>query len=58
MFEPEDQHITCPQCRNREVYFDREIGYYCMFCGRQISIEEIKVLIEQEVCQVTSEDRS
>ena len=46
MFEPEYQNIDCPKCLQRRVYFDREIGYYCMFCGHDFSAKEMVVLIE------------
>ncbi len=46
MFEPEYQNMTCPKCRRRKVYLDREIGYYCMFCGHDFSAKEMVVLIE------------
>lgn len=46
MFEPEYQNIDCPKCLQRKVYFDREIGYYCMFCGHDFSAKEMVVLIE------------
>jgi DNA-directed RNA polymerase subunit RPC12/RpoP len=53
MLEPEYQDITCPECRQREVYFDQEIGYYCMFCGRQFSTEEMQALVERELSATT-----
>jgi ribosomal protein S27E len=55
MFEPEYQDVTCPKCRNREVYFDREIGYYCIFCGRQFTADEMQALIKKEICQTRTE---
>ncbi len=48
MFEPEYLNLTCPKCHALEVYSDREIGFYCMFCGRQFSAEEIQLLMEAE----------
>jgi len=47
MFEPECQNIDCPQCLLGKIYFDRKIGYYCMFCGREFSAIDIEVLIEK-----------
>ena len=55
MFEPEHQDMTCPKCHHRKVYFDREIGYYCMFCGHEVSTEGVDVLIEHELCQIGTE---
>ncbi len=52
MFEPEYENITCPKCLTREVYFDRQAGHYCMFCGHQFSTEEVEVLLEQELSHV------
>lgn len=49
MFEPEYQNIACPRCHYREVYFDRETGFYCMFCGREFGIDEMRLLIDTEV---------
>jgi DNA-directed RNA polymerase subunit RPC12/RpoP len=46
MFDPEHQDIDCPKCLHRRVYFDREIGYYCMFCGHKFSTKEVIVLLE------------
>jgi DNA-directed RNA polymerase subunit RPC12/RpoP len=47
MFEPEHQDIDCPKCLHRRVYFDREIGYYCMSCGHELSTKEMFVLLEK-----------
>ena len=52
MFEPEYENLTCPKCHTREVYFDRQMGHYCMFCGRQFSTEEVEALLEQELCHI------
>ena len=46
MFGPEYQNMDCPKCRHRKVYFDREIGYYCMFCGHGFGAEQTESLIE------------
>jgi len=51
MFEPEYLYLTCPGCHQQEVYFDREAGFYCMFCGRQFGIEDIQLLIDTETLQ-------
>ena len=48
MFGPEYQNMNCPKCRYRKVYFDREIGYYCMFCGHEVSAEEIEALVQND----------
>ena len=47
MFDPDHKDIGCPKCLRRKVYFDREIGYYCMFCGYELSVEEALFLIEK-----------
>ena len=47
MFDPEYQDIDCPRCHNQRVYFDREIGYYCMSCGHELNANEIVMLIEK-----------
>jgi DNA-directed RNA polymerase subunit RPC12/RpoP len=47
VFEPEYKNLDCPQCQLRRIYFDREIGYYCMSCGQEFSTEEIVMLIEK-----------
>jgi len=48
MFDPEYLDITCPGCHQREVYVDREMGFYCIFCGRQFSGHEIQLIIDAE----------
>ncbi len=47
MFDPEHKDIDCPKCLQPKVYFDREIGYYCMLCGYELSTEEALFLIEK-----------
>jgi len=47
VFDPEHKDIDCPKCLQRRVYFDREIGFYCMSCGYEISDEEALFLIEK-----------
>ena len=47
MFEPECQNIDCPQCLLGKIYFDREMGYYCMLCGHVFSVVDMEVLIEK-----------
>ena len=47
MFEPECQNIDCPQCLLGKIYLDREMGYYCMLCGREFSVIDMEVLIEK-----------
>jgi hypothetical protein len=47
MFEPECQNLDCPQCLVGKIYFDRQIGYYCMLCGQEFSTIDIEVLIEK-----------
>ena len=47
VFEPEYKDLDCPQCHLRRIYFDREIGYYCMSCGQDFSTDEIVMLIEK-----------
>jgi hypothetical protein len=48
MFEPECQNIDCPQCLLGKIYFDRDIGYYCMLCGREFSAVDMEILIENK----------
>jgi hypothetical protein len=45
MFDPEHKDIDCPKCFRRKVYFDRKIGYYCMFCAHELSADEALFLI-------------
>jgi hypothetical protein len=47
VFDPDYQEIDCPKCLQRRIYFDREIGFYCMSCGCRFSAQEIAVLIEK-----------
>ncbi len=47
MFEPECQNIDCPECLRGKVYFDREIGYYCMLCGHEFSTDDVELLVEK-----------
>ncbi len=47
MFDPDHKDIGCPKCLRRKVYFDRKIGYYCMFCGYELSVDEALFLIEK-----------
>jgi DNA-directed RNA polymerase subunit RPC12/RpoP len=58
MFEPSNQDLDCPECGRREVYFDREIGFYCMFCGRQFSSDEAELLVECENVHAQNPDHS
>ena len=41
--------MDCPKCLRQKVYFDREIGYYCMFCGHELSVEKALLLMEKMV---------
>lgn len=56
MFEPDYENITCPKCLTREVYFDRQAGHYCMFCGHQFSTEEVEFLRENELCHASVDE--
>ena len=47
MFEPECQNIDCTQCFLGKIYFDREMGFYCMLCGHEFSAVDMEVLIEK-----------
>jgi hypothetical protein len=47
MFEPECQNIDCPQCLLGKIYYDRQMGYYCMLCGCEFGAEDMEVLIEK-----------
>ena len=47
MFDPECQNIDCPQCFLGKIYFDREMGSYCMLCGHEFSTVDMEVLIEK-----------
>ncbi len=58
MFDTTNQDVICPQCRRREVHFDSKIGFYCIACGREFTPEEAKVLVEHEVFQRGTENRS
>ncbi len=58
MFEPKNQDVNCPRCDRREIYFDREIGFYCMICGSQFSSEEAELLVEHELVHAQTEGRS
>jgi tRNA(Ile2) C34 agmatinyltransferase TiaS len=58
MFDPTNQDVICPQCRRREVHFDSKIGFHCTACGREFTPEEAKVLVEHEVFQTGTENRS
>ena len=54
VFDPDYQEIDCPKCLQKRIYFDCEIGFYCMSCGYEISDEEALFLIEK----VTSASKS
>jgi ribosomal protein L37AE/L43A len=56
MSSSENQAVTCPQCRRPEVHFDRKTGFYCGACDREFSSEEAKVLVENEVFKIKSDD--
>jgi tRNA(Ile2) C34 agmatinyltransferase TiaS len=58
MFEPKNQDLDCPECGRREVYLDREIGFYCMICGRQFSSDEAELLVERELIDTRTPDHS
>ncbi len=58
MFEPENQDIDCPKCDRREIYYDCEIGFYCMACGRKFSSEEAELLAECERIHAKTENRA
>jgi hypothetical protein len=47
MFDPECRNLECPQCFLGKIYFDREIGYYCMYCGEQFDAVDMDILIEK-----------
>ena len=47
MFDPEHKDIDCPKCLRQRVYFDREIGCYCMFCGHLLSVEEMLLQMDK-----------
>jgi len=53
MFEPEYLDITCPGCHQREVYVDREMGFYCIFCGRQFSVGKIQLIMDAEMLRTS-----
>lgn len=48
MFEPECQNVDCPQCLLGKIYFDRNIGNYCMLCGHEFGAVEMARLIEKK----------
>ena len=58
MFDPECQNIECPQCHLGKVYFDREIGYYCMYCGGQFNPVDMEILIEKNALTSRSLQKS
>ena len=47
VLDPEYQNLDCPTCHLRRIYLDKDIGYYCMACGRELSVDEIVLLIEK-----------
>ncbi|MBN2315563.1 MAG: hypothetical protein JXM79_16665 [Sedimentisphaerales bacterium] len=48
VFDPEYIDLDCPQCHVRRIYFDRDIGYYCMSCGHPFSCEDILMLLAKD----------
>ena len=58
MFDPECQNIECPLCFLGKVYFDREIGYYCMYCGNQFDAVDMEALIEKNALTSRSLQKS
>ena len=58
MFDPECQNIECPQCFLGKIYFDREIGYYCMYCGDQFSAVDMEALVEKKAITSRSLQKS
>jgi hypothetical protein len=58
MFDPECQNIECPQCFLGKIYFDNEIGYYCMYCGQQFRAVEMEILIEKNSISSSSVQKS
>jgi len=58
MFDPKCQNIECPQCFLGKIYFDREIGYYCMYCGDQFSAVDMEILIEKNAVTSHSAQKS
>lgn len=56
MFEPEHVNVTCPKCHRPEMYFDRETGFYCMFCGQQFSREWMEQLMAAEMVSAMRRD--
>ena len=58
MFDPECQNIDCPQCFLGKIYFDREIGYYCMYCGGQFNAVDMEILIEKNALMSNSGQKS
>jgi len=52
MFDPEHIDIGCPKCLRRRVYLDRKIGYYCMFCGYELGIDEALFLIAKAAARL------
>jgi hypothetical protein len=58
LFDPEYKDIDCPNCHQQRVYFDREIGYYCMFCGHLLSNQEIHVQMAKRAAGIKQVPRS
>lgn len=54
MFDPEHKDIDCPKCLRQRVYFDREIGCYCMYCGYELSAEETLLQMEKRAATATT----
>jgi hypothetical protein len=47
MVGPEYQDMDCPKCFRHRVYVDRQIGFYCMACGHELTAQETLMLIEK-----------
>jgi hypothetical protein len=58
MFDPECQNIECPHCFLGKIYFDREIGCYCMYCGDQFSSVDMEILVEKNALSSHSVQKS
>jgi len=58
MFDPECQNIECPQCFLGKIYFDRQIGYYCMYCGQPFRAAEMEILVKKSALMSRSVHKS
>jgi hypothetical protein len=56
MSDPKKQAIICPQCSRPEVHFNCQLGFYCRACDRELSSEETRAFVEQEIFKMETDD--